>query len=90
MNNAEAMVAIFGMIAGVLVTWGIAWGIVAGIKARYASRNSDPSLEGEIAALRDQVDQMQHQLAEVHERIDFTERLLSQARPAEQLPRGAP
>ena len=90
MNDTGAMVAIFGMITGVLVTWGIAWGIVSGVRARYASRNSDPGLEGELAALRDQMDQMQHQLAEAHERIDFTERLLSQPRPAEQLPRGAP
>jgi len=44
-------------------------------------------LEAENKALREQVEQMQHQLAEAHERIDFTERLLSQARAPEPLPR---
>ncbi len=87
MGYAEALVPIFGMLTGILVTGAIVWGVVQGLKYRYGSQQADPALAGEVAALREQVEQMQHQLAEAHERIDFTERLLSQARAPEPLPR---
>ncbi|HXV90260.1 MAG TPA: hypothetical protein VD707_02765 [Gemmatimonadales bacterium] len=37
--------------------------------------------EGEVAALRDEVAELRRELGEVHERLDFAERLLGQARP---------
>jgi hypothetical protein len=86
MNNSEALVAIFGMITGVLITWGLGWGIVRGIREWRGGGQPDRLLEGEVGALRDQVEQMQQQLIEAHERLDFTERLLSQSRTPEQLP----
>ncbi len=88
MNNSEALVAIFGMVTGVLITWGIAWGVVRGIKEWRGAGASGRALEDEVAALRDHMEQLQQQLIEAHERMDFTERLLSQARAPEQLPRG--
>jgi hypothetical protein len=87
MGYTEGLIPIFGMLTGVLVTGAIVWGVVQGLKYRYGGRLADPALAGEVAALRDQVEQMQHQLAEAQERIDFTERLLSQSRTPEQLPR---
>ena len=42
----------------------------------------DPALVGEV-------DQLRHRVAEVEERLDFAERLLAQAREADQLPGGA-
>jgi 5-bromo-4-chloroindolyl phosphate hydrolysis protein len=41
----------------------------------------------EVAALRREVEQIRLELAETHERLDFTERLLAQQRAPEQLPR---
>ena len=42
--------------------------------------------EGETAALRDEVGDLRRELGEVHERLDFAERLLSQAREGDRLP----
>ena len=44
-------------------------------------------LTEEMAALRREVEQIRLELAETHERLDFTERLLAQSRSPEQLPR---
>lgn len=43
----------------------------------------------ELDQMRLDVEQVRHELAEVQERLDFTERLLAQRRDAERLP-GAP
>ena len=40
---------------------------------------------GEVAELRADVEELRHQLAEVHERLDFAERLLAKTREAERL-----
>jgi hypothetical protein len=42
----------------------------------------------DLAALRDEVTDLRHELAEVHERLDFTERMLTQQREAKELPGG--
>ena len=82
MDEAHAIVAIAGMITGILTTGAIVWGIVQFAKARHQGAGRDLELAGEVAALRDQVDTMQHQLMEAQERIDFTERLLTKGRDA--------
>jgi hypothetical protein len=42
--------------------------------------------EAEIAILRDEVGEVRRELGEVQERLDFAERLLSQAREVNRLP----
>jgi hypothetical protein len=51
-------------------------------RIRGAPPVSDPALAGEV-------DHLRGRLAEVEERLDFAERLLAQAREADQLPGGA-
>jgi len=46
--------------------------------------------EVEIAALRDEVGDLRRELSDVQERMDFAERLLSQARAMERLPGRGP
>jgi hypothetical protein len=46
----------------------------------------DEGTEGEIAALRDEAGEVRRELGEVQERLDFAERLLSQAREGERRP----
>jgi len=46
----------------------------------------DKGSEVEIAALRDEAGEVRRELGEVQERLDFAERLLSQAREADRLP----
>jgi hypothetical protein len=45
-------------------------------------------LEDRVEVLSQELDQVRGQLAEMHERLDFAERLLAQGRAADQLPRG--
>jgi hypothetical protein len=73
----QAVVALGGMTAAVLIAWSVAWGTVQYARTKAAAGGSVPPLGDEVAALREQVEELRHQLADVHERIDFTERLLS-------------
>ncbi len=43
----------------------------------------------DLDAVRGEMDQFRHELAEVQERLDFAERLLAQRRGQEQLPGGS-
>lgn len=43
----------------------------------------------ELDAVRGEMDQLRHELAEVQERLDFTERLLAQHRDQDRLPGGS-
>jgi uncharacterized protein YlxW (UPF0749 family) len=82
MGPGEALVAISGMITGLLMVGAIVWGVVQFARVRQQGKLADPALNSEVAALRDQVDALQQQLYETQERLDFTERLLTQGRDA--------
>jgi hypothetical protein len=45
-----------------------------------ARRIEGPTSDGNLAALRNEVDTMSERVADLEERLDFTERLLSQER----------
>ena len=55
-------------------------------EARVHACVLDKGGEAEIATLRDEVSEMRRELGEVQERLDFAERLLSQAREVDRLP----
>jgi TolA-binding protein len=89
------LVPIYGMITGLLITLGGIFGLVRlaqgpvgqALGRRIQGQTAvDPDVVAEVAELRAQLDQLRRQLEETQERVDFTERLLSQQRPAERLP----
>ena len=53
---------------------------------RWRAGALDTGSEGEIAALRDEAGDVRRELSEVQERLDFAERLLSQAREGDRPP----
>lgn len=55
-------------------------------EARVTAGALGKGSEAEIAALRDEVGEVRRELAEVQQRLDFAERLLSQARETDRLP----
>ena len=55
-------------------------------EARVNAGVLDKGSEAEIAILRDEVGEVRRELGEVQERLDFTERLLSQGREVDRLP----
>lgn len=88
MEATSAAVWIFGMLTVVSITAAIVWGVLQHAKIQAQARESDPALPGDVAALRDQVEVLQQQLSDVHDRLDFAERMLAQGRVPDQLPRG--
>jgi predicted phage tail protein len=55
---------------------------------RISGGNDGEFLERRVEALSVEMEQVKQQLAETHERLDFTERLLAQEKHPEQLRRG--
>lgn len=88
----QLMVAILGSIPIIGI---IAWSAVRifgpigqAVARRIGGGESGEGMEQRFEALAQELDQVKAQLAETHERLDFTERLLSQNRSSEQLPKG--
>lgn len=90
MGQFGNLIPIFGMITGILTTGVFFWGMVQlargpigqALARRIQGRHgaADADLQADVLAIRDQLDFMQQQLSETQERLDFTERLLSQQR----------
>jgi hypothetical protein len=59
---------------------------LSGRRGAIESQSEIEDLSGRITA---EMDDLRHRLAEVEERLDFAERLLTHDAPANQLPRGA-
>ncbi len=83
------LVPIFGMLTGIAITGLFFWSFVKvaqgpvgqALGRRILGRHAqDPELAHEVADLRERVELLAAQLAEAEERLDFTERLLAQAR----------
>ena len=77
-------VGVFIPIAAIL-TWG-AIRIVT-IQAQH-KKGADPDTTERLQALEGEVGTLRQELSETQERLDFTERMLSQQRPPERLDQG--
>jgi Tfp pilus assembly protein PilO len=81
-----ALIAI-AAIAGMAV---VLYPLARAIARRLEGRSIDAGLQQQFEELRERVQDLegtQHRVAELEERLDFTERLLAQRRDVEQLPR---
>ena len=61
----------------------VVWGAVkmAKIKAQGRSGGADPEADARLHAMEAELGALRQELGEVHERLDFTERLLAQQTP---------
>ena len=70
----------------------VLWPLMRAVGRRIEGKGTgDPALRAEVEALRarlGEVDQLQHRVMELEERVDFTERLLAQQREPERLRQG--
>lgn len=57
---------------------------------RLGGQAANPELDERVAQLETDLEAVRHELADSHERIDFTERALAQVRDQRQLPHGTP
>jgi len=90
------LVPIAGMMTGLIITGAVIWALVRvtqgpigqafarRVQGRHGVLDEETRLE--LAELRERVDLLQDHLLETQERLDFTERLLSQQRQPNQLP----
>ncbi len=85
----DTIVPVFGMITGVVITGIIVWGGVHVFRgpighaiARWfgggGQGEPDPALIDELDQLRGTVSRLEGHVAELEERLDFTERILAQ------------
>ena len=91
------LIPIFGMITGALVTAFLVMGVVrvmqspVGVALARKIQGGvpdDEELRAEVTYLREQVEDVQRQLGETQERLDFAERILSKQKHMSQLPGG--
>jgi len=80
-SKAIAVSVVFISMAAIFVLRGP---IGRALADRLAGRAGRPGPE-EDSGLREQVEELQHRLGEVEERLDFAERLLAKQREAERL-----
>lgn len=88
------LIPIFGMITGALMTAAVVIGLVKiahGPVGQALGRRiqgkagEDEELRHEVAWMREQLEEVQGQLAETQERLDFAERLLARSPQPERL-----
>jgi F0F1-type ATP synthase membrane subunit b/b' len=78
----------FDLAAFAILCWGLVKIFTGPVARALADRiRGRAGADGDPAVLAE-VDQLRARLAEVEERLDFAERLLAQAREADQLPGG--
>ena len=77
--SAGAVIVLRGPMGKALAEWIRGW---SHTEAKWIEAKAAP---GEVAELRADVEELRHQLVEVHERLDFAERLLAKAREPERL-----
>jgi hypothetical protein len=90
------VIPLAGMLTGLLITGACVWGVVKmaqspigqAIGRRIQGRHggADSEVREELMELRERVELLHDQLAETHERLEFTERLLAKQRDPDRLP----
>ncbi|MBA3346568.1 MAG: hypothetical protein H0T44_14930 [Gemmatimonadales bacterium] len=84
LNDGGPPIILLIVIAALLATTVILWPIMRALGRRLEGRSSigDPELRGEVEQMQHrlgEVDALQTRVSELEERLDFAERLLSQA-----------
>jgi hypothetical protein len=89
LSNSAAPVFVTIVALSLLAATIILWPIMRALGRRLEGRAGDPALRAEVEQLRDrlgEVDHLQQRVAELEERIDFTERMLARAQTPAALP----
>jgi Tfp pilus assembly protein PilO len=87
LGDAAAVIIVLAVLATAVV---IVWPLIRALSRRLEGGGNAPELEAELDALRtrvDQLEQAQGRVAELEERLDFTERMLAQSREPDRLER---
>jgi hypothetical protein len=83
---ANAIIPIFGMFTGIVITGMVVMGPIGRsigevIRHLFGADRREAALgAGDVDDLKDRLEQISHQISEVSERQDFSERMLAQLR----------
>lgn len=80
MGPGETLSLVAVMVGGALIVSTIVKGVIQFARIKAESQSGGQYLAGEVSALREEVAALRQELIETHERLDFTERLLTQGR----------
>ena len=84
--SVAAIFVLRGPVGKALAQWIGGWNHNEAKWIEAKMREAGGSPTGDVEQLRSEVDELRGQLAEVHERLDFAERMLAKTREAERLP----
>jgi Tfp pilus assembly protein PilO len=82
--QGEAPIHPLVFIVALIAIAAILYPLVKAFARRLEGKTTDPALQAEVEQLQarlSEVDTLQHRIAELEERVDFTERLLAQTQP---------
>jgi hypothetical protein len=84
---AIVMIVFLGLVAATIILWPVMRALARRLEGKGAA---DPALRAEVEQLQQrlgEVDVLHHRVAELEERIDFTERIVAQGREPDRLQR---
>lgn len=81
-----AAIVLRGPVGKALAQWIGGWSHTEAKWIEAKMREAGGGSTAEVEQLRSEVDELRGQLSEMHERLDFTERMLAKTREAERLP----
>lgn|SRR5512135_3044828 len=84
--SVAAIFVLRGPVGKALAQWIGGWSHNESKWIEAKMREAGGGTSGDVDQLRAEVDELRGQLAEVHERLDFAERMLARTREAERLP----
>lgn len=84
--SVAAIFVLRGPVGKALAQWIGGWSHNESKWIEAKMREAGGGTSGDVEQLRAEVDELRGQLAEVHERLDFAERMLAKTREAERLP----
>jgi Tfp pilus assembly protein PilO len=86
MSDGGPPVALLIVIAALTAAVIILWPLMRALARRLEGKAGDPALKADLEQLNlrlNEMENLQHRMAELEERVDFTERLLAQAHEAQ-------
>jgi hypothetical protein len=83
--SVSAIFVLRGPVGKALAQWIAGWSHTE-VKWIEAKARMEGAGSGDVDQLRQEVEELRGQLADVQERLDFTERMLAKTRDAERLP----
>ena len=88
-GSLDGVAAVVLLIAAGLMAAALLWPLIRAIARRIEAGGANAEMQAELESLRERVrmlEEMPPRMAELEERVDFTERIVAQGREPDRLP----